>query len=236
MTTTGSRGTPLWKAIAAPAAFFLGALSLLGRVTDHPEQAAAMTRGIAGPTTWPTVMLYAVMLFAVTWAIGRVVARGRDEAGRAGADRSVAARPDEGRRGVAGTGDTLADSASTFGTGSGTVATRAATPGAATPGAAGEGAEEAGVPQWRIWLGIVLVLAYGFSLPILGFPLATFVYLVLWLPLGGERAPLRVGLTALVGTTVLLYRFVKLALMPLDRGVGAIGEATVALYRLLGIY
>lgn len=40
----------------------------------------------------------------------------------------------------------------------------------------------------------------------------------------------------MIGSVALLYLFVKLALMPLDRGVGAIGEFTVQLYRWLGIY
>ena len=43
-------------------------------------------------------------------------------------------------------------------------------------------------------------------------------------------------LVTLIGTVVMLYVFIKLALMPLDRGVGSIGEFSVALYRLLGIY
>jgi len=87
-----------------------------------------------------------------------------------------------------------------------------------------------------VWLGIVLVLAYGFSLPVLGFAFATLLYIALWLLLGGIRSPLQIVLTTLIGTTVFLYVFVKLALMPLDRGVGPIGEFSVALYRLLGIY
>ena len=88
----------------------------------------------------------------------------------------------------------------------------------------------------RVWLGIVLVLAYGFAMPWLGFALTTLAYIVLWLLLGGIRKPLQIMLISLIGTLVFLYFFVKVALMPLDRGIGAIGEFSVALYRLLGIY
>ena len=88
----------------------------------------------------------------------------------------------------------------------------------------------------RVWLGIALVLAYGFSLPWLGFALTTLTYIVAWLLLGGVRRPLQIALTGLIGTAVFLYFFVKVALMPLDRGVGAIGEFSVALYRVMGIY
>lgn len=85
-------------------------------------------------------------------------------------------------------------------------------------------------------VGVVVVLAYGFAIPFLGFPLSTALFIIVWCLLGGVRSPVTLLATSLIGTTVLLYLFVLLARMPLDRGHGAIGEATVALYRLLGIY
>ncbi len=179
-----------WRPVVPPLIFAVAAAVLTRFVTDRPEEAAAMARGIAGPTTWPTIMLYSVMLFALAWAVQRVaqVLRARE--------RAADAVPRKG----AGT----------------------------TP------PEVAGGP--RVWLGIVLVLAYGFSLPTLGFALATLIYIALWLPLGGIRSPLQIGLTSIIGTVIFLYVFIKLALMPLDRGAGPIGEFSVALYRLLGIY
>jgi putative tricarboxylic transport membrane protein len=176
-----------WRPVAAPLAFAGGALVLTRFVTDRPEEAAAMARGIAGPTTWPTVMLYAVVLFALGWAVQRVawVLRWREQS--ASQLKSAMAPP-------------------------------------AVAGGA------------RVWLGIVLVLAYGFAMPWLGFALTTLAYIVLWLLLGGIRKPLQIMLISLIGTLVFLYFFVKVALMPLDRGIGAIGEFSVALYRLLGIY
>jgi len=179
-----------WRPVAAPLAFAAAAAVLPHFITDRPEEAAAMARGIAGPTTWPTLMLYGVLVFALAWAVQRValVLRRRE--------RAADATPPE-------------------------VAT------AVSP-------ELASGP--RVWLGIALVLAYGFSLPTLGFALATFIYILLWLPLGGIRSPLQVALTSVGGTVIFLYVFVKLALMPLDRGAGPIGQMSVALYRLLGIY
>ena len=87
-----------------------------------------------------------------------------------------------------------------------------------------------------IWIGIALTLLYGFLIPVVGYPAATLGYIVLWLLLGGIRKPVLISLVALCGTVFLLYMFVKLALMPLDRGQGAFGEFTIAIYRLLGIY
>jgi putative tricarboxylic transport membrane protein len=172
-----------WRPLAAPVSFLAAAAVMLGFITDRPEEARAMARGIAGPTTWPTIMLYGVMLFALAWAVQRLalVMRHREGLPPVAAPMTVAGGP-------------------------------------------------------RVWFGIVLVLAYGYSLPLIGFALATVIYIALWLLLGGIRSPLQVTLTSVVGTVVFLYFFIKLALMPLDRGVGAIGEFSVALYRLLGIY
>ncbi|MEO7854140.1 MAG: tripartite tricarboxylate transporter TctB family protein [Rubrivivax sp.] len=175
-----------WRPLLAPLAFAFSAAVLTRFVTDRPEEAAAMARGIAGPVTWPTLMLYLVVLFALAWAVQRValVLRRREQS----------------------------------------PALTAPAPGASVAGGA------------RVWLGIVLVLAYGFGMPWIGFALATLIYIVLWLLLGGIRKPLQITLISVIGTLVFLYFFVKVALMPLDRGVGTIGEFSVALYRLLGIY
>lgn len=87
-----------------------------------------------------------------------------------------------------------------------------------------------------IWIGIVLTLLYGFLIPVVGYPLATAGYIVLWLLLGGIRRPVLISAVTVLGTVLLLYVFVKLALMPLDRGQGVFGDLTVAIYRLLHIY
>jgi putative tricarboxylic transport membrane protein len=83
---------------------------------------------------------------------------------------------------------------------------------------------------------IALLLAYGISIPFIGIAWATPVFIAGWLVLGGIRKPLTVSLISILGTIGVLYFFVKLSLMPLDRGKGVFEQATVALYRLLGIY
>lgn len=170
-----------WWSVATPLAFAAGAAATTRFVTDQPEMVAQMTRGIAGPTTWPTLMLWSMFVFAIGWTLERTarVLRSRE------AQVAAQAQPPAG---------------------------------------------------WRVWAGIVLVLAYGFSLPTLGFAVATPLYLLLWLLLGGERSSRLLAGVTVIGSVALLYLFVKLALMPLDRGVGVIGEFTVQLYRWLGIY
>lgn len=83
---------------------------------------------------------------------------------------------------------------------------------------------------------IALLVAYGAAIPLAGIAWATPLFIAGWLALGGLRRPLLVGLTSILGTLGVLYFFVKLSLMPLDRGRGVFEQASVALYRLLGIY
>lgn len=96
--------------------------------------------------------------------------------------------------------------------------------------------EDKSPPLLPIVLGLVLALAYAFAIPWIGFTVATVLFLVLWFVLGGIRKPVKVASVTLIGTLVVLYVFVKLALMPLDKGVGAFGDFTIALFHLLQIY
>lgn len=91
-------------------------------------------------------------------------------------------------------------------------------------------------PLLPIVLGLFLALAYAFAIPWLGFTVSTVVFLVAWFLIGGVRKPGQLVGVTLVGTAIILYVFVKLALMPLDKGAGAFGEFTIALFRFMGIY
>lgn len=84
--------------------------------------------------------------------------------------------------------------------------------------------------------GIALLIAYAWALPLVGFAFSTAAFIAALLVLGGVRRPRTVVLTVVIGMAALLFLFVKVSLMPLDRGKGAFETATIALYRLLGIY
>jgi len=83
---------------------------------------------------------------------------------------------------------------------------------------------------------IALVVGYGIAIPFFGIALSTPLFLAGWLLLGDVRKPLTVALVSIFGTAGILYFFVKLSLMPLDRGKGVFEQATLAIYRLLGIF
>ncbi len=84
--------------------------------------------------------------------------------------------------------------------------------------------------------GILAVVLYGAAMVYVGFAFATFLFLVVWFFVGGLRKPLPVLANGILGTVVLLYLFLKVAYLPLPRGVGYMDTLTVGLYRLLGIF
>jgi len=85
-------------------------------------------------------------------------------------------------------------------------------------------------------IGIAALTLYVFAIPVIGFALATVAFFLVWLPFGGVRKPHVAAGVAIIGTIALLYTFVKLTTLPLDRGIGIFDSVTVSLYRLLGIY
>ncbi|WP_157973655.1 tripartite tricarboxylate transporter TctB family protein [Tropicimonas sp. IMCC34043] len=84
--------------------------------------------------------------------------------------------------------------------------------------------------------GLVMIVAYGWLLPLTGFALTTAAFIALWCVFGGVRKPLVVIPVSLLGTYALLWVFMGLALMPLSRGVGVFNSFSIALLQLLGIY
>jgi len=84
--------------------------------------------------------------------------------------------------------------------------------------------------------GLVMIIVYGALLPIIGFPLATAIFIALWCFLGGLRRLVVVVPLALLGTVVLLWVFMGVALMPLSRGQGVFDQLSIAILQLVGIY
>ncbi|MGD9785487.1 MAG: tripartite tricarboxylate transporter TctB family protein [Hyphomicrobiaceae bacterium] len=84
--------------------------------------------------------------------------------------------------------------------------------------------------------GVGAILAYGFSIPYLGFATATVVFIAGWCLMGRIRSWVTIAAVSIIGTILLLYMFVALAKMPLNRGVEPFNSWTISLYRLLKIY
>ena len=87
-----------------------------------------------------------------------------------------------------------------------------------------------------LFAGLALVIAYAVATVLIGFPLATVLFLVGFSCLGGYRHVASLLLVAFGTTLVLLYVFVYLVYISLPLGVGPFVDLNVALYRLLGIF
>ncbi len=97
-------------------------------------------------------------------------------------------------------------------------------------------AQGPGYDDAKLLGGMGLLVAYGVAITLVGMAWATAAFLAAWLVLSGLRRPLAVALVSVLGTAGVLYLFVKVCLMPLERGKGPFEQATIVLYRVLGIY
>ena len=94
------------------------------------------------------------------------------------------------------------------------------------------------LPDARILLGaILLVLGYILATDLVGFALATLLFLPTFTYLGGwRRKPGLLLLLGVGGTLGALVVFVKVVYLPLPKGEGIFEDLTIALYRLLKFF
>jgi hypothetical protein len=88
------------------------------------------------------------------------------------------------------------------------------------------------VASWAV----LSVLGYVLLSDLIGFALATFLFLVAFIYLGGWRRKLQLLLLGAAGTVSVLYLFIKVVYLPLPKGRGILEDLTIALYRLLRIF
>lgn len=81
-----------------------------------------------------------------------------------------------------------------------------------------------------------LIALYGAGFVYAGFLFSTIAFLAAWLIFTRYRRPLGLVLISVLGTILPLYLLIKVAYMPLPRGVGVFEEATVQLYHWLRLF
>lgn len=101
---------------------------------------------------------------------------------------------------------------------------------------ASEGGAAGGHDNRKMVLGFFGIVGYGFAITYIGFAFGTFFVIVYWLLIGGQRRFLPIILTSSIATLAFLYIFLKLAYMPLPKGVGIFHDLTIELYRALGLF
>jgi putative tricarboxylic transport membrane protein len=88
----------------------------------------------------------------------------------------------------------------------------------------------------RLALGMACIFGYVIAAPRLGFALASAAFIVAFMVVAGARRVRGIAATALLGTVILLYTFIKLVYLPFPKGDGPFERVSLALYRALGIF
>ncbi len=94
-------------------------------------------------------------------------------------------------------------------------------------------ADELRMPS--VALGIALVVGYVVGMLFLGYILATALFLIAFIYLGGQRKWYVVPL-GIASSLLFAYVFLKVVYIALPSGVGIFDQLTVLLYELLGVY
>lgn len=95
---------------------------------------------------------------------------------------------------------------------------------------------EPGRIQWKVWAAIGLLFVFVIGHVVLGFMLATVLFLIAFSTLWGGGRPAIIVAVSLIGTVGLMYLFVKVVYLPFPKGYGVVEDVTIFLYRLLGIF
>lgn len=87
----------------------------------------------------------------------------------------------------------------------------------------------------RLLTGIGLTLAYVWALPVIGFAVASLVFIALFIWLGTYRRTRVVVAVSVLGTLILMFLFMKVVYVSLPLGTGIFETISVKLIGLLGI-
>jgi putative tricarboxylic transport membrane protein len=71
------------------------------------------------------------------------------------------------------------------------------------------------------------------AMNVLGFLLANFIFLILFMRIAGLKKKLQLFMTSTIGTIFLLYLFIKVVYLPLPKGQGMFYDLTLYLYKVL---
>lgn len=88
----------------------------------------------------------------------------------------------------------------------------------------------------KLAVGGALIVGYVIAVPTLGFLIATFLFLLLFIYLGGFRRLLWTPVVAAVATLIVVYLFVKAVYIPLPLGMGPFVGIESFLYHALRLF
>lgn len=99
------------------------------------------------------------------------------------------------------------------------------------------GAAEASAPRypWLLYSGIALTILYVLGMGILGFFLATVLYLALFMLAGRYRRYGVIAATSTIGSLAFVYVFMKIVYVSLPLGTGPFQQLSVAVLAAMGV-
>jgi putative tricarboxylic transport membrane protein len=100
---------------------------------------------------------------------------------------------------------------------------------------AGEGAEPAARFPLRLVAGVVLTIAYVLALDVLGFFVATALYLALFMIVGRYYRTRVIALSSVLGSLAFVFVFMKVVYVSLPLGTGPFKALSVWLLAMLGV-
>jgi hypothetical protein len=112
----------------------------------------------------------------------------------------------------------------------------ASTPGAIARAKQPEAEEEEPRFPMLLWGGIGLTILYVPGMQVLGFFLATAIYLAAFMLVGRYRRYGVVAVTSIAGSLVFVFVFMKIVYVSLPLGIGPFKSVSTALMALLGIH
>ncbi len=98
-----------------------------------------------------------------------------------------------------------------------------------------DGGECKEMDNGKLALMMLLLVLVVPAIGLIGFPLASVLFFILFLYLAGLKKPLTLVLVSLLGTVGLIYVFVKIVYIPLPRGDWFFDDLTLLIYRALQI-
>jgi putative tricarboxylic transport membrane protein len=99
--------------------------------------------------------------------------------------------------------------------------------------ASGEGGECKEMDNGKLALMMLLLVLVVPAIGLIGFPLASVLFFILFLYLAGLKKPVTLALVSVLGTVGLIYVFVKIVYIPLPRGEWLFDDLTLMIYRAL---
>ncbi|OGA45212.1 MAG: hypothetical protein A3G24_15015 [Betaproteobacteria bacterium RIFCSPLOWO2_12_FULL_62_13] len=100
---------------------------------------------------------------------------------------------------------------------------------------AGPGSAPGESHPWLLALGMGATILYVLAVPVLGFFLATTIYLAAFMVIGGYRRWRVIAAVSLIGTLLLLFIFMKLVYVSLPIGQEPFAQVTFFLMQVMGI-